>query len=52
MPTDRRNPDFWEQLEDRMATDPNPPANVNLELALPSELRSLFEYVSSGKEEN
>ena len=41
-PVDRHQPDFWQQLEDRMQEDPDPPPDVHLERSLPYELRSLL----------
>ena len=39
-PVDRRRPEFWENLEDRMKTDPSPPEGFHLE---PQGLRELYE---------
>jgi hypothetical protein len=41
-PSDRRNHEFWEMLEDRMKTDQSPPKGVHLEPHLVKEVRDLF----------
>jgi len=40
--TDRKRPEFWESLEDRMKTDPSPPTGFHLE---PNGLRRLGELL-------
>ncbi len=44
-PIDRRNPEFWERLEDRMKSDPSPPPGVHLEPTVPPEIRQLLYVV-------
>lgn len=41
-PVDRRRPEFWESMEDRMKTDPSPPEGFHLE---PQGLRKLHEQL-------
>lgn len=38
LPTNRVNVEFWEKLEDRMKTDPSPPANIAAKLQIPNGL--------------
>lgn len=42
VPIDRKNPDFWETLEDRMKSNPSAPDGVHLEPFLPAEVRGLL----------
>jgi hypothetical protein len=39
LPIDRANVDFWEDLEDRMKTDPKPPSGIHLEPHIHPEIR-------------
>jgi hypothetical protein len=46
-PIDRKNPEFWERLEDRMKSDPSPPPGIHMEPFVPPairELLSIFEH--------
>ena len=42
VPIDRKNPEFWESLEDRMKSDPSPPTGIHLEPFLPIAIRDLL----------
>ena len=42
IPKDRRNPEFWESLEDRMKVNPAPPPGIHLEPSIPIEIRKLL----------
>lgn len=41
-PIDRKNPVFWEDLEDRMRYDQSPPPSVYLEPHIPTEVREII----------
>jgi hypothetical protein len=42
-PIDRKNPDFWENLEDRMYYDPSTPHGIYIEPHIPEPIRNLIE---------
>ena len=42
VPYDRRNPSFWDSLEDRMKKDPSPPLGVHLEPFLSDEAKKIL----------
>jgi hypothetical protein len=45
LPTNRINIEFWEKLEDRMKSDPSPPANVAARLQMPEGLVDLLKFL-------
>lgn len=50
-PVDRRNPKFWERLEDQMKIDPSPPLGIHLEPLLPPEIRKFLHLNDKESEE-
>ena len=51
-PIDRKNPEFWERLEDRMKVDPSPPSGIHLEPLVPPAIRLLLPYIDRERKED
>jgi hypothetical protein len=48
VPIDRKVPDFWESLEDRMKVDPSPPPGIHLGPYMEHQVREFFRLSTEG----